>query len=200
MTPKESVSQLIKNVVKPAFKSAGFRIDGNTFRKEENGLVKVFNIQNSQFNTAYSAAFYFNAGLHFPLTYGWRYSWPLPARPMESDCQYRFRTDALTGHYRAYNIEEGTDLNQFGKLVKFEIDAVIQWFASIVKLEDCLVAQKQVYPPGQTCTYDVALTYAELGDFTKANEVFQVFAIQPIGNPAERVKMNSEAKRRGIDV
>jgi Domain of unknown function (DUF4304) len=200
MTPKEFVNQLVKTIIKPAFKSAEFRIDGNTFRKEENGLVKVFNVQNSQFNTVHSAAFYLNAGLYFPLTYGWRYNWPLPARPKESDCQYRFRTDALTGHHRAYNIEEGADLNQFEKLVKSEVDAVIQWFASIVELEDCLAAQKQVYPPGQTCTHDVALTYAELGDFAKANEVFQVFAIQSIGIPAERVKMDAEAKRRGIDV
>ncbi|GAB3844797.1 hypothetical protein GCM10028822_02460 [Hymenobacter terrigena] len=200
MTPKELVGQLIKNVVKPAFKTAEFRIDGKTFRKKEKGFVKIFNVQNSQFNTSYSTSFYLNAGLYFPLTYGWRYNWPIPIRPKESDCQYRFRTDALTGHHRAYNVDGSADLKELAGIVKFEVDAVIQWFASIVELKDCLEAQKQVYPPGQTCTYDVALTYAGLGDFVKANEAFQIFANQKISNPVEQARMNAEAKRRGIEV
>ncbi|MBJ6142697.1 DUF4304 domain-containing protein [Hymenobacter sp. BT559] len=162
MTPKDSVNQLIKTIVKPAFKIAGFRIDGNTFRKEENGFVKLFNVQYSQFNTYLSAAFYLNAGLYFPLTYGWRYNWPPPSRVKESDCQFRFRTGDLTGRHRAYNVDENTDANQLAQAVKEEIDASIQWFASIKELGDCISAQKQIHSLGQTCTYDVALTYAAL--------------------------------------
>ena len=200
MTSKETVGQLVKNVVKPAFEAAGFTIDGNTFWKEEVGFVKIFNIQNSHFNNALSASFDINVGLFFPLTYGWRFDWPLPEKPKIEHCQFGFRASALTGRHQSYLVSGETAIKQLEALVESEVADITQWFASIVKLEDCLAAHKQVYPLGQTCTYDVALTYAELGDFAKANEVFQVFAIQPIGNPAERVKMNAEAKRRGIDV
>ena len=198
MAPKDLVNQLIKTVVKPAFKIAGFRTDGNTFIKEENGFVKIFNVQHSQFNSSLSAAFYLNAGLYFPLTYGWRYNWPLPSRVKESDCQFRFRTDNLTGRHRSYDVDEGTDGKQIEQVVKSELDAVIHWFTSIKELRDCISAQKQVHSPSQTCTYDVALTYAELGNSAEADEIFKVFMIQRISNPVERERMLAEARKRGI--
>jgi hypothetical protein len=200
MIPKELINNIIKKIVKPAFKIAGFQIDGNTFRKEEKGFIKIFNVQNSQFNTSLSAAFYLNAGLYFPLTYGWRYNWPVPTRPKEYDCQFRFRTDALTGRHCSYCVDGDTDEKQFEQMVKFEVDDVVKWFASINNLDDCLNAQSQIYPPSQTCTYDVALTYAGLGEFAKADEVFIAFTNQYMSNPAERVRMNVEAKKQGISI
>ncbi|MGY3090396.1 hypothetical protein ACVWYF_003451 [Hymenobacter sp. UYAg731] len=200
MAPKELVNQLVKNKIRPAFKAAGFTIEGNTFWKGEVGFAKIFNIQNSHFNSALSASFDINIGLFFPLTYGWRLAWPLPKKPKIEHCQFGFRASALTGRHQPYAVSGETAIKQLEEIVETEVTDIIQWFASIVELEDCLTAQKQVYPPGQTCAYDVALTYAELGDLAKAKDVFKAFVTQPIGNPTERVKMNAEAKRRGLEV
>ena len=200
MSPKESVNQLVKNVVKPAFKKAGFAIDGNVFRKNELGFVKIFNIQNSHFNNALSASFDMNGGLFFPLTYGWRFDWPLPGKPKIEHCQFEFRAADLTRRHQSHVVSSDTDIKQLEELVKTELKDIILWFESITKLDDCLSAEKQIYPPGKNCNFEVALTHAELGDLSRANEVFNIFIGNSIIKESELSKMTAEAKRRGIKV
>lgn len=199
MTPKESVNQIVKNVVKPAFKKGGFAVDGNSFKKEETGFVKIFSIQNSHFNNALSASFDMNVGLYFPLTYGWRFGWPLPEKPKIEHCQFDFRTAALTGRHQSYTVSDEIDITQFEELVKVELNDVILWFESIKRLDDCMLAQRQVHL-AKSCDFEVALTHAALGDLSRANEVFNAFVNKSTIRESELAKMTAEAKRRGIEV
>lgn len=129
---------LIKEVFKPTFKAAGFRIPGTTFKKQEKDFLKIFNIQNSAWNLDDHVSFYLNIGFYFPIVNELK-GQEIPKNPKEYDCIFRIRTDSLTGRNQAYDILPETDLSELRTLIKTDLtDHVIPFFERYNELEDCL--------------------------------------------------------------
>lgn len=83
--------QIVKELIKPAFKAEGFTTSGQTFRKQENGFVKIFNIQQDT-RDPQEINFIFNLGFFIPYVHDLAYSYVLlPDKIRESSCCYRTR-------------------------------------------------------------------------------------------------------------
>ncbi len=183
----------ILTVYKKEFKKNGFNISGNTFRKYENGFVKVFNIQPSQFNTfisdnCFNYSYYINIGIFYPEAYNFSFSdfytddvleeMVIPKNPKETDCQFRARGDEIAGTQKSYIIDNNTNLTGFIELIKNEIsEKLIPFFDHIADLEDCRVLISKFYQSDGVNIW-TALTYASLGEHILAKKLVLEFFSQ----------------------
>ncbi|BDD13062.1 hypothetical protein FUAX_54940 (plasmid) [Fulvitalea axinellae] len=184
-----NLAELKKNIFsiyKKEFKKNGFNISGNTFRKKENGFVKVFNIQLSQFNfyisdNLFSCSYCINIGLFYPEAYNFSFSefytddvleeMVPPKNPKESDCQFSSRGHEILGTLKSYVINNNTDIAIFIELITKEIKNVfIPFFEELVDLEDCKVLLNK-YLKSDAVDIWTALAYTSLGKHYLAKEL-----------------------------
>jgi hypothetical protein len=121
MNTKEIKEEIIKELIKPIFKENGFKTSGTTFLKQEEGFVKVFNIQSSKWNHKECVSFTFNIGIFLPMSYELIRPLPLPKNIKESDCQFKMRiSDLLKKEDDWYEVKTGVDIDNL-KIEKIEI-------------------------------------------------------------------------------
>ena len=203
----EFKEHLIKDVLKPGFKKAGFKISGTHFTKEEEGFVKVFNVQSSQFSLNWQTGFYLNIGLFFPLAYAFRYNEnteneiKIPEKPKESDCQFRFRSDEITKGLKSYNIDKHTDHAEFAEIIIRDIEeSILPFYNSIKSLDDCLYKEKDFPLAFGTTTAFVALTFASLGKKDKAGQILKAYLDNENIPDKWRYKIVNEARKRNVEI
>lgn len=209
MTSKEYLNQLVKDLVKPAFRAEGFSTAGTTFRKSETGFVKVFNLQHSQFNYLNTISFYLNLGIFFPHSYtsfmsDWmREDLVTPPQPRITDCQRNFRVDALTKQPEALLIDEATDRAAFAERLRVLIwEHALPYFRHFRQVEDFLVTNDDVYgqQADQLPLAHVAIAWQEQGRHVEARELLRR-CLAERGQTADGTKrLRQAARRHGIDV
>ncbi|RZJ97395.1 MAG: DUF4304 domain-containing protein, partial [Flavobacterium sp.] len=124
MTLFEHRDKIFKEIFKPAFKMKGFSISGTTFKKQEESFSKIFNFQSSGFNLDDSVSFYLNIGLLFPIWFDIRNESP-PKSAKIYDCQFRIRTDSVTGRNQMYSLTSNTNFEEFESLIKSDLEKYI---------------------------------------------------------------------------
>jgi len=207
MNAIEFKEHLIKDVFKPGFKKAGFKVSGTHFTKEEEGFVKVFNVQSSQFSLNWQTGFYLNIGLFFPLAYAFRYKeyteneMKIPEKPKESDCQFRFRSDLITKGLKSYNIDKNTNQAAFKEIVIKDIEeSILPFYNSIKSLDDCLYKEKDFPLASGTTTAFVALTFASLGKNDKAGQILKTYLENENIPDKWRSTIVNEARKRNVEI
>jgi|GEM_PF-5213871 len=138
MNPYDQRVRIIKEVIKPYFKRINFGVSGTTFLRSEKDLIQVFNIQSSAWNDETSVSFYLNIGIYFPI---WNELSGIkhPNHLKEYDCQYRIRTDALTGRNQCYDIHKETDIEEFESLIRGDVsNYILPFFEKFRDIESCL--------------------------------------------------------------
>jgi len=207
MNAIEFKDHLIKDVLKPGFKKAGFKVSGTHFTKEEEGFVKVFNVQSSQFSLNWQTGFYLNIGLFFPLAYAFRYNeyteneMKFPEKPKESDCQFRFRSGLITKGLKSYNIDKNTNQAAFKEIVIKDIEeSILPFYNSIKSLDDCLYKEIDFPLASGTTTAFVALTFATLGKQDKAKQVLITYLANENIPDKWRSKIVNEARKRNVEL
>jgi hypothetical protein len=198
MTLFEHRDRIISEILKPAFKSAGFKVSGMTFRKAEKDFMKIFNIQSSGFNLEDSVSFYLNIGILFPIRFELREE-SQPKAPKEYDCQFRIRSNSLTGRNQWYEIKPHTNIDDLENLIRSDLkDFVLPFFERYVEIEDCLKLNVDVPDSWTDCQPYIGLTMIKKGNVEQGNKILNEFiprATQHWGQELEqfRKKLNTNA-------
>jgi uncharacterized protein DUF4304 len=175
MTIFEYRDKITKEILKPAFKEKGFRISGTTFQKNEEKFIKIFNIQSSGYNLEDNVSFYLNIGILFPIWFELRGE-ELPKNPKEYDCQFRIRTDSLTGRNQCYKIKPDTNIDNLENIIRTDLrNYILPFFDRYIELEDCLNLTNDFPDSWTDCRPFIALTMIKYGDPEKGNKILDEF-------------------------
>lgn len=193
MTPKDFKEYIIDRVYKEELARHKFSSKRSTFTKKEEGFIKIFNIELSQFNYGTQFGYWINIGLFFPKAYNFRLSdfygdeeFIVPSNPKIADCQFHLRADELFDLPKTYDINLKINHDFFEKTVRQEINEVfIPFFNSVRNLEDCIQVIKK-YTKINVCEIWVALTYASLGEFDRSKNLIYNFIEKE--NPSLKIK------------
>jgi len=192
----EKRDTILKDIIKPYFKEAGFKILGATFNKPEDGFIKVCNFQNSGFNSEDHVSFYLNIGIFFPNVFNEKILKNI--KPYE--CQFSLRTDLLTGANQSYDFTLLTDFNKLKYTIQTDLTQyIIPFYRSLQSLDDCLAILPKIQKPLLTdCTPFIGLAFASQGQLDKAKEVLNKYLQEPIANEKWKLKIKLEALKKGV--
>lgn len=134
----EERDKILKEIIKPALKQAGFKTSGNNFMKEEDGFIQVFSLENISWNTQDQVSFNLYVGIIFPIIEKIR-NRPISKVPSSSACHFCVTTNQLNNSLRLFDIYKNTDIEEFRKYTSKVInDYVIPFFAKYSKIENCI--------------------------------------------------------------
>lgn len=123
MTAKDKQAQVLKTVIKPLFKSQGFKVDRQTFYKPMTDFFIVANLQNFSWNTKDQVDFCFNIGIALTATVRDL----LRKKAAYRDLTAHFREASflaesqLSDKYRTksgYSISSETDISEFSTYIE----------------------------------------------------------------------------------
>jgi hypothetical protein len=175
MTPLDHRDRIIKEIIKPAFKEAGFSTSGNTFLKKEQDFIKLFNIQSSSFNLAHHAAFYLNIGILFPIGFE-LLNEKTPSKPKITDCTISIRTVSLTGRNQVYEINAYTPVSSIENLIKTDIkEYVVPFFDRFVSIIDFLPFSYGIDQVIEDYRHFVGLTLIKIGEIEAGNKIIDEY-------------------------
>lgn len=178
MTLFEQRDRIVKEIIKPAFKNNGFTGSGTTFKKVEKDFIKIFNIQSSGFNFEDNLAFFLNIGLLFPIWYEIQGE-KLPQNPKEYDCQFRIRSNSLTGNNEIYRLTPEVNFQTFDKLIKDELNEfILPFYSQLKSLEDCLKVNDEFLNNPTDMTPYIALTMIKNGDIQNGNNLLDSYLLR----------------------
>jgi hypothetical protein len=175
MTLFEHKDRIVKDLIKPLFKTAGFSVSGTTYVKKEKDFLKVFNIQSSGFNLVDNVSFYLNMGILFPVWFEIRKE-QFPKHPKEYDCQFRIRPDSLLGRNQSYHLTPTTDIREFELLVMSDIENhILPFFEKYSTLDDCMSLSNDFPRSPTDCSPFIALTMIKDGLVEKGDEILDQY-------------------------
>ena len=194
----EKRDTILKDIIKPYFKEAGFKISGLTFNKVEDGFIKVFNFQNSGFNLEDNVSFYLNIGIFFPQVF----SETVPKKIKTYECHFNLRSDSLTGANQSYDINPATDFNKLKQTIQTDLTRyIIPFYKSLGSLDDCLANIPKVQNPLLiNCTPLIGLAFASQGLLDKAKEVLNKYLQESIVNENWKSQIKLEASKKGVSL
>lgn len=192
----EKRNAILKDIIKPYFKEAGFKISGLTFNKVENGFIKVFNFQNSGFNLEDNVSFYLNIGIFFPQVF----SETVPKNIKTYECHFNLRSDSLTGANQSYNITPATDFNKLKQTIQTDLTRyIIPFYKSLQSLDDCLANLPKIRNPLLiNCTPFIGLAFADQGLLDKAKDILNKYLQESIVNENWKLQIKLEASKKGV--
>jgi hypothetical protein len=158
---------IVKELIKPAFKAEGFSGDGQNFRKQENGFVKVFNIQKDARDPE-RTDFVFNLGCYLSYEHVLKYGYDeVFDKIKESQCG-RFRTRVSVPGFKWekwFTLTEKTKFEDVKVSVFKAVEKSLKMFNQIQTVYDLIESHKQKsqfqYPAPDL---EIGLTLIKLGD------------------------------------
>lgn len=186
---------ILKEIIKPCFKEAGFKISGTTFSKAEDCFIKVFNLQNSSFNLEDNVSFYLNIGIFYPNVF--REINPKNIKTYE--CHFQIRSDSLTGANQSYDITPATDFDKLKHLTHSDISRfVIPFYKSLQSLDDCLAILPKIGSHLMNSAAFIGLAFANQGRLDKAKDVLNKYLEEATTNENWKLKIKLEAAKKGM--
>ncbi len=138
MSALDERQKIIKEIIKPAFKKAGFKTSGNHFVKVEEDFTKIFCIDNISWNTSDYVSFTLRIGILFPLIEKLR-NQTIPKFPSIFNCHFEIVSNQLNKSERLFDINPDTDIEEFRNYTSTVINNyIIPFFECHTKIEDCL--------------------------------------------------------------
>jgi hypothetical protein len=145
MDAKYIRDEVIKNIIKPAFKNNNYKINGNTFIKEEKGFYKVITIQNFSWNNANEVEFCLNIGILLMHTTKCH---ELTGAYSANKCHIQVResfflpSNRKKGEFHErgqYLIKKGAEEEKLKSIIKKDIDEFILFeLDKINTIDDCI--------------------------------------------------------------
>jgi hypothetical protein len=137
MSSLEERQKIIKEIIKPAFKQAGFKTSGNHFVKHEDGFIKVFSVDNSSWNNKDCVSFTLRLGILFPLIEQ-IVNRKIHKFPSASDCHFEINSNQLNNSSRLFEIKPDTEIAEFRQYSSYVINNhVIPFFKNYTDIRDC---------------------------------------------------------------
>jgi hypothetical protein len=132
--------KIVKEILKPAFKQAGFKKIGNSFIREEDGYTKVFYLENSSWNEKDWVDFSLYVGIFFPIVEQVR-NRPIHKFP---GTHFEIDTNQLTNANRKLIISPDTDIEELRSYISDLIENnVVPFFNSYSDIKDCIDLPKK---------------------------------------------------------
>lgn len=169
-TQQALFKRIVKELIKPAFKAEGFTTSKWTFRKQEKGFVKIFDIQ-QDLRDPKEISFVFNLGffIHYVHDLGCSYTLS-PDKIKESQCCYRTRVNR-EGNYNAadlwFSLTEKTKFENIKLSVIKAVERSIDLFNHIQTIYDLInfLDKHKVFKNDETTlNLGIGLTLIKLGD------------------------------------
>lgn len=175
MSLLEHRDRILKNIFKPAFKTSGFSVSGTTFKKQENGFIKIFNIQSSGFNVEDHVSFYLNIGLLFPIGFEIKNE-QHPKNPKGYDCQFNIRSDSLTGRNQTYELTSKTNIQELENLLLSDIQKeILPFYERYSTIEDCIMLNNEFPNSWTDCRPFIGLTMIKNGNIERGDQILNEF-------------------------
>jgi hypothetical protein len=173
MNPLEERDRILKEIIKPALKQAGFKTSGNNFMKEEDGFIKVFSLENISWNTQDNVSFSLLIGITFPIIEKIR-NRKISKFPSSSSSHFCITTNQLNKSQRLFDINPDTDIAEFRKYTSEVINNyVIPFFDKYSKIENCI----ELCTLYESYRYDIkpfiGLTLIAKGDIGTGNKLME---------------------------
>jgi hypothetical protein len=128
MNAKEMQLDVIKRVMKPAFKEHGFKNKGTNFYRAESVFYKILSIENSQWNSRDDVTFWLNFSLYFPAIDG--------EMPEQKLCAYKFTPNCRIDEHIATSDRTKTpfrDKTGYQITSDSDHDAAVEYFSNQMK-------------------------------------------------------------------
>lgn len=165
---EEIFKELIQYIFVEYLKTLGWRKQGNNFRCVSNdGLGKIINFQKSRRNTSEKMVFYINYGVYME-----------PANNIankafrEYDCQFRARTEYLSGEY---SIDSRTDVAKLKEQILTAIKETMEFMERVCSKEDfvkmLLSGEAQKYTDFPVMHYDTCKVLCEMGYYREIYDI-----------------------------
>ncbi len=121
--------KIIKNVLKPIFKNAWFKISWNTFRRETKDLYQRLTIQNSSWNHSESVSFYIN--IDSESKYLYQFTWKeLPIK----EPTWNFRAQEIIW-WQSYRLDYNSTFEEFSKKIEEDMNLLIKKYFELSSLD-----------------------------------------------------------------
>jgi hypothetical protein len=148
MSAIDERQKIITDILKPAFKKAGFKKIGNNFIREEVGFTKVFRFENSSWNAKDRVDFSLFVGIFFPIVEQVR-NRPIHKFP---GTHFEINTNQLTNSKRFLRIIPDTDIEELRSYVSGLIENyVLPFFSCYSDIKDCIDLPKKYF----SAKYDI---------------------------------------------
>lgn len=139
-TAQSEIKAILDSAVAPLLKERGYRRSGNNWRKKEECITKILNVQLSQFNSADEAKFTINLGAYHEAFHVSRGTVKPANDVKEYDCDIRLRIGRLMGagdHW--WIVAWNKDNAKVRAGVRYNIENVaLPWLDAIVGLPSFL--------------------------------------------------------------
>ncbi len=121
--------EIIKNILKPIFKNAWFKISWNTFRRETEDLYQRLTIQNSSRNHSESVSFYIN--IDSESKYLYQFTWEeLPKK----EPTWNFRAHEIIWWEQSYRLDYNSTFEEFSKKIEEDMNLLIKKYFELSSL------------------------------------------------------------------
>ena len=121
--------KIIKNVLKPIFKKAWFKVSWNTLRRETENLYQRLTIQNSSWNHSESVSFYIN--IDSESKYYYKFKWEeLPIK----EPTWNFRAHEIIWWEQSYRLDYNSTFDEFSKKIEEDMNLLIKKYFELSSL------------------------------------------------------------------
>lgn len=139
---KKVFEQLISGVVKPRLVQNGFKVSGNTFRRQESDFLLIFDVWKSTWHTANDITFWFEIGAFSPSFYEFMFDEKPKANIRTNQCTLRLQAGSiLRKGVPCYNYQllENTVENVQNEIISDLDNAFIPLLNKLKNIEDILI-------------------------------------------------------------
>jgi hypothetical protein len=138
MSAKEKRDRVLKEIIKPAMKKAGFRTSGNYFVKKHPDLIQVMVLENRSWNSAEFVSFDLDLGLLFTFLPE-RHYFPLRDFPHPTACDFSIDAIQLTDTNKWIEIYAHSDDNELNNYFSNLLDNyILPFFQHYSIIENCI--------------------------------------------------------------
>jgi hypothetical protein len=137
---RDEIKAIVKYALVPPMKERGYKKNAYTWHKQDAEVVKVLNVQLSQWNTSDEAQFTVNLGVYHAEFHALRGSAPPSKNLKEYECDVRLRIgDLMTGCDHWWCVASNKDNEEVAREFKDSIETrALPWLDGFGGLEDML--------------------------------------------------------------
>jgi len=139
---KEVFNLILFDLIKPRLKDIGFKVSGNTFRRQENDFLIIFDIWKSSWNNANEILFWFETGVFRDSFYNFIFQESPPKTIRTNQCSMRLQAGSiLRKGVPGYNycIMEKNMKTMINEIANDLDNSFIPFLMKLKKIEDILI-------------------------------------------------------------
>lgn len=198
---KESFNQIVTEIIKPRLASKGFKKSGNTFRKEENDFLIIFDIWKSSWNTANDITFWFETGVFMKSYYRFMFNEDPKKSIRTNHCSMRLHAGSILNKgvpcYN-YQLTENNEQSLRNEIIKDLDNSFLPLLNKLKSVEDILILGELDPIYCDSAKLFVGFALAEKGEKSKSKKLITEYLNYSKYNQIWIDRINAECDRLRI--